>query len=190
MLPPGTYTATLKIGGQTESQKLTVINDPASSGTLSGIQQRYEAEEAELHELSQVDVALNRLHAIDQQLAALSIAVKGEVNEAGATAAIHALEKQTKAEKLKLTSNAGAEESTLRVPDQIHETLQMMYELFEGEDTPPTATLLDQKTRVDARYQAAIEGFNKYLSREVAGFNHSMTGYKLTGVVAGSALKP
>jgi photosystem II stability/assembly factor-like uncharacterized protein len=190
MLPPGTYTATLKIGGQTESQKFTVMNDPASDGTLAGMQQRYETEEAVLHELSQVDVALNRLHAIDQQLAALKVAVKGEANAAEVTAAIEKLEKQTKTEKLKLTSNAGAEESVLRVPDEIHETLQMMYSLFEGEDTAPTATLLDQKKRVDAKYQTAIEGFNQYLSSDVSAFNHSMAGQKLTGVVAGSALKP
>lgn len=190
MLPPGTYTATLKVGGQTESKQFTVINDPASSGTMAGMQQRYDTEEAVLHELSQVDVALNRLHAIHQQLKALKTAVKGEANQAEVMTSINKLEKQTMAEKLKLTSNAGSEESTLRVPDEIHETLQMMYELFEGEDTPPTATLLDQKERVETRYKTAIQGFNGYLSSDVAVFNHSMAGYKLPGVVAGAALKP
>jgi photosystem II stability/assembly factor-like uncharacterized protein len=190
MLPPGTYTATLKIGGQTESQKFTVVNDPASGASLAGMQQRYEVTEAVLHELSQVDVALNRLHAIHQQLAALKVAVKGESNEAEVKAAIEKLEKQTKAEKLKITSNAGAEESVLRVPDKIHEALGTLYGSLTGEDTPPTATLLDQKKRVDVKYQAAIQGFNRYLSTDVAAFNHSMASHKVTGVVAGAALKP
>ncbi|MCL5263411.1 MAG: hypothetical protein M1568_03975 [Acidobacteria bacterium] len=190
LLPPGTYTATLKIGGQSESQKFTVINDPASGAALAGMQQRYETEEAVLHELSQVDVALNRLHAIHQQLQALKVAVKGEADEAAVTAAIDKLQSQTKAEKLKLTSNAGAEESTLRVPDQIHEHLQMMSGLLEGEDTPPTATLLDQKKHLDGEYQSAIQEFNHFLSTDVTAFNHSMAAHKLTGVVEGTTLQP
>ncbi len=190
MLPPGTYTAMLKIGGQTESQKFTVVNDPSSDAPLAGMEERYTTEEAVLHELSQVDVALNRLHAMDAQLDALKIAVKGEPDEAQVTEAMDALQKQTQATRLKLTSNAGAEESVLRVPDEIHEKLSGMVGNLEGEDTAPTAVLLQQKTRLDAEYETALQAFNRYLSSDAAAFNHTMASHKLTGVVMGEALKP
>jgi hypothetical protein len=190
MLPPGTYTVTLKIGGHSESQKLTVVNDPASQAPLAGMQERYATEEAVLHELSQVDVALNRLHAIDIQLDALQVALKGDPQEAAVANAIQTLRKQTSAVRLKLTSNAGAEESVLRVPDEIHEKLSGLVGNLEGEDTAPTAVLLDQKRRQDAEYRTALQAFNAYLSADVAAFNHTMASHKLGGLVAGEPLQP
>jgi photosystem II stability/assembly factor-like uncharacterized protein len=190
MLPPGTYTATLKIDGQSASRKFTVINDPASHAPLAGMQERYATEEAVLHELSQVDVALNRLHAIDLQLEALQAAVKDTPQEAGMMSAIETLRKQTSAMRLKLTSNAGAEESVLRVPDQIHEKLSGLVGNLEGEDSAPTAVLLEQKKRQDAEYQTALQAFNNYLTADVAAFDHTIASYKLTGVVTGEPLKP
>ena len=190
MLPPGTYTATLTIGGHSESKKFTVADDPASKAPLAGMQERYATEEAVLHELSQVDVALNRLHAIDMQLNALETAVKGEPQEAAITKAIETLRKQTKATRLKLTSNAGAEEGVLRVPDEIHEKLSGLAGNLEGEDSAPTAVLLAQKKRLDAEYQTALQAFDSYLSVDVAAFDHAIASQKLGGVVAGEALKP
>lgn len=190
LLPPGTYTATLKIGGHTASRKFTVINDPASHASLMGMQQRYEVTEAVLHELSGVDVALNRLHAIDQQLHAMKTAIQGEPNEHAVKVAIKKLASEAKAMKLKLTSNAGSEEATLRVPDRLHEHLQYLIGSLEGEDNPPTEALLAQKKRLNGEYQTAVKEFNNFLATDVAGFNHEMANHKLTGVVEGQKLKP
>jgi hypothetical protein len=92
--------------------------------------------------------------------------------------------------RLKLTSNAGAEESVLRVPDQIHEKLSGLVGNLEGEDSAPTAVLLEQKKRQDAEYQTALQAFNNYLTADVAAFDHTIASYKLTGVVTGEPLKP
>ena len=54
---PGSYTATLEIGGHTASQSFTVVNDPASHASQQDMQTGYETAVAALHELSQFDVA-------------------------------------------------------------------------------------------------------------------------------------
>ncbi len=190
LVPPGTYTATLTIGDQTMNQKIEVVNDPASTGTLAGIQQRYDATEAAMHELSQLDVALNRLDTIHGQLEALRAAAKGTAMEKAAGVAIDALEKQSKAVEAKITSNPGAAEATLRVPDQIHEHLMMMMFGLQGEDDAPSAVMQASQQRLQPEYQTAIHAFNDFLSTDVAAFNRKMAQEKLTTVLAGEQLTP
>ncbi|HEX3985477.1 MAG TPA: hypothetical protein VHX13_02615 [Acidobacteriaceae bacterium] len=190
LVPPGTYTAALTIGGQTVKQTVDVVNDPASTGTTQEMEQRYEAAQSVMHELSQLDVALNRLDTVHGQLEALRAAVKGSPQEKAAGEAIDALEKQSKAVEARITSNPGAAESTLRVPDQIHEKVFMMMFELEGEDDAPSAAMLAQNQSLQPDYDAAIRAFNDFLSTDVAVFNRKMSEEKLTGVVAGEALKP
>ena len=89
-----------------------------------------------------------------------------------------------------LTSNAGAGESTLRTPDQIHEKLLALDGLLEGDDTAPSAAAMDDKTQVDTEYGAAIRKFNQFLAEDAKAFNSAMAARKLTGIVTGEALEP
>jgi photosystem II stability/assembly factor-like uncharacterized protein len=190
LVPPGTYTAALTIGGHTVKQTIDVVNDPASTATLADMQQRYDAAESAMRDLSQLDTALNRLDTIHGQLEALRAAVKGTPEEKSADEAIDALEKQSKAVLAKITSNPGAAESTLRVPDQVHEKMLMIMFEMQGEDDAPSAAMLAQQQRLQPDYEVAIRAFNDFLSADVAAFNRKMSEEKLTGVLAGQPLKP
>ncbi|HTW60690.1 MAG TPA: hypothetical protein VMD55_02715, partial [Terracidiphilus sp.] len=189
LVPPGDYTATLTIAGQTASQKLVVVNDPASRGTPAEMEDRYRVTESVLQELSQVDAALNRLDAMHAQLEALRQVIKGSPDESSVKTEIDAFEKKMKPLEDAITSNAGAAESTLRVPDQIHEKLLALDALLEGEDDAPTTAVLDQKTLVDAEYQSAMQKFNQFLTGDAKPFNSSMAARKLTGVVIGEPVE-
>jgi photosystem II stability/assembly factor-like uncharacterized protein len=190
LVPPGEYTATLTIGGQTMTRKLTVANDPSSHGDLAGMEQRYRVTEAVLHELSQLDVALNRIAAIQAQLDALRVVAKGTPDEKEVNAAIDDFEKRIKATESQITSNPGAAESTLRVPDQIHEHLLMLDGGLEGEDDAPSAAMLDQKKLLDAEYDAALAKFDGFLKTDIPAFNQKMADRHLTGVVSGAPIAP
>lgn len=190
MLPPGNYTVTLKIGGHTASQAFTLVNDPASHASQQDMQDRYQLTAAVLHEVSQLDVALNRLHAIDEQLKALQVAVQGSSDEHAVATAARSLSKASQALEAKITSNPGAEESTLRVPDQVHEQVGRLAYMLEGEDDAVTSAILQQKTLLDPDYRRAIQDYNDFLTGSVASFNQSMAARNLTGVVAGATLTP
>ena len=190
LVPPGSYTAKLTIGGHTASRTFTVLNDPASQASQQDMQDRYRETEAVLHELSQLDAALNRLHAIDAQLKALEVAVKGSSNEHAVKAAAESLRQASQILEAKITSNPGAEESTLRVPDQIHEQVARIGYELQGEDDAPTAAILQQKALLDPKYRAAIQAYDDFLSGAVASFNRAMSSRNLTGVVAGPTLAP
>ncbi len=190
MVPPGEYTATLTIGGQTTSQKFTVVNDPHSHADPAVLEALYQTTQSVLHEVSQLDVALNRMDAMQAQLKALGVVAKGAPDEPAVTAAIEAFEKQIKAVEAVVTSNAGAGESTLRAPDMIHEHLLALDGVLEGADTPPTPAVMEQKHLLEPQYQSAIQKFNQFLKTEVAAFNSTMLLHKLTGVVSGEPLQP
>lgn len=190
LLPPGTYTATLKIGGHSASQTFTVLNDPASHAGLQAMQDRYQVTEAVLHQVSQLDVALNRLHAIGGQVQALEAAVKGSPDESAVGTAAESLTQASEALEAKITSNPGAAESALRVPDEIREHLLALESLFEGEDDAPTAAALQQKALLDPEYRAAIQAYDDFLAGSVASFNQEMAGRHLTGVITGPTLTP
>ena len=190
LLPPGQYTAKLTIGGQTMTQKFVVVNDPASHATQSEMEERYRATQSVLHEVSQLDVALNRLDAMHDQLQSLRMAAKAAGDAKVADKAIDSLEKQIKSVESHITSNPGAEESTLRLPDQIREHLTTLDGTLEGEDDAPTPALLAQVTFLRPEYEAAIRDFNRLLSQDATPFNRKMEQQGLTGVVAGGQLNP
>jgi photosystem II stability/assembly factor-like uncharacterized protein len=190
LLPPGTYTATLKIGGASASQRFAVVNDPASRGTLAGMTERYRVTEAVLHEVSQIDVALNRLHSLAVQLQALKAAVQGLPEQRAVDAAIARLARARHAVLRQLTSDAGSSESTLWVPDGIHEKLLALDGLLWGSDEPVDAATLHEKARYDAEYRSALAAYDQFLSTAVSAFNQTVSGDGVNGVVGGTPLAP
>ena len=190
LLPPGTYTATLKIGAASAAQRFTVVNDPASQGTLAGMTERYQVTEAVLHEVSRIDVALNRLHSLAAQLKALKAAVKGLPGQSSVDAAIARLVRAREAALLRLTSDAGSSESTLWVPDGIHEKLLALDALLWGSDEPVDVATLHEKARYDAEYRSALAAYDQFLSTAVSAFNQTVSGYGVSGVVGGTPISP
>ncbi len=190
LVPPGEYTATMTVVGQTVSQKIVVVNDPRSRADQAGMETLYQITQSVLHELSQLDVALNRMDAMSAQVNALQVVAKGAPDEPAVKTAIDAFEKQIKGVQAQITSNAGAAEGVLRMPNQIREHLVALDGLLEGSDEAPSAAVLEQKQLLEPQYQSAIQKFNQILQTDVAAFNRAMPEHKLTGVVAGEPLQP
>ncbi len=190
LVPPGQYTATLTVGGQAVTQKLEVANDPASHADQAAMEARYQLTQAVLHQMSQLDMALNRMDAITAQIKALQMVAKDTPNEPAVKTATDTLAKQMKAVQEAITSNPGAAESTLRAPNMVREHLFGLNGVLEGSDDAPTQAMVEQKQLLDPEYQAAIQKYNQFLQTDVASFNSTMAQLKLTGVVQMEALQP
>jgi hypothetical protein len=190
VVPPGDYTAALTIAGHATSQKFVVVKDQDSNASLADMQEPYHATESVLHEISQLDVALNHLDDMHAQLNALRLVAKGMPDEEQVKKAIDDFDKQISVERKTITSNAGAAESTLRVPDQIREHLFALDGLLEGADDSPTPAALDQQKLLEPQYQSAIQKYTQFLQSEVAAFNTKMSGHELSGVTAGEPIQP
>ncbi len=190
LVPPGEYTATMTVGGATASEKIQVVNDPRSHGDQASIEARYQLAEAVLHQISQLDVALNRLDAINAQVKALAVVAKDTPDEQPLKDASDKLTKQIKQVQAEITSNAGAGESGLRSPAKVREKLFGLTWALQGSDQAPTAAMQENKQRLDSEYRAALEKFNQLLQTDVPAFNTAMSQHKLTGVVIGEPIQP
>ena len=127
---------------------------------------------------------------MNAQLLALGEAAKGMPDEEKVKGEIEGFAKKMRAAQGVLTSNAGAGESTLRMPDQIHEKLFALDGLLEGDDTAPSPAVMDDKKQVEAEYETGIRKFNQFLADDAKAFNSAMATRKLTGIVTGEALEP
>ncbi len=190
LVPPGEYTLTLTAEGRSTEQKIEVVNDSQSHADPAALATLYQTIQAVLHEFSQLDVALNRMDGIQAQLKALQVVAKGSSDEPAVDAAVQALQKQIKALQSEITSNPGAGETVVTIPDKIREHLLALDGVMEGSDAPPTAAILDQKQLLEPQYQSAIQRFNQFLQTDVAAFNTAAAQHKLTGVVAGDPIQP
>ncbi|HET7207565.1 MAG TPA: hypothetical protein VFI95_13390 [Terriglobales bacterium] len=190
LVPPGIYTATLSIGGQTGSEKFEVVNDPRVHVSAADLEAQYAAAESVVHELSQLDIALNRIDAVRSQLSSLQLAVKGTPDEATVKSAAEQLQKQISAVQEKITSHPEAEESILRKPGVVREHLFSIRRLLEDSDQAPTKAILEQKQLVDKEYQSALQAFNNFLTSDLPAFNQQMAQRKLPGIVTGQNIEP
>jgi hypothetical protein len=139
-------------------------------------------------EVSQLDVALNRLDAMRAQVKSLKQAVKGTpdatvVDKAAAT--LNASEQRIESQ---ITSNPKAIEDMIRKPDRIREHLLMLEGITEGGDGAPTAAQLHQQQRLEREYESAIHAYDKFLSTDAAAFNRTMAAHKLPALVIGAEL--
>ena len=190
LLPPGEYTATINAGGQRMAEKFQVVNDPRSQVSAADLKAQYQATETAIHELSQLDVALNRLDAMRSQVNALQAAVKGTADEQPVKAAADQLGRQIDRVEGMITSNPQAQESTLRKPLAVREYALGLQRRLEDSDQAPTRAALNELELVGGAYQEALKAFNDLLTTDVAGFNSAMSARKLPGLVSGQALQP
>ena len=69
--PPGTYTVTLKFGGEQESQPLVILKDPSSGGSEQEIAAQMETERAIVADMNDVGDADQSLEVVRGQLTGL-----------------------------------------------------------------------------------------------------------------------
>ena len=167
-----------------------MVKDQDSHASVSDMQERYHVTESELHDISQLDVALSHLDDMHAQLNALRLVVKGPPEEEQVKKEIDDFDKQISAERKTIISNAGAAESTLRVPDEIREHLFALDGLLEGADDAPTAAALDQQKLLEPQYQSTLQKYNQFLESELAAFNGKMAWHKIFSITAGEPLQP
>jgi hypothetical protein len=190
LLPPGEYTATMTVGGGTAKEQFKVVNDPLSKASQADLEANYEFTQGILHQVSQLDVALNRLDAISSQLNALETATKNGQEEAAVKSAIADFKRQMKQVEGQITSKPPAGESILRMRGKIREHLFSLSGILQGSDDPPTAAMLEQRQMLEPEYKTAIQAFNQFQQSEVPAFNRKIEQLKMSGVVGGRALEP
>ncbi|MBV8206545.1 MAG: sialidase [Acidobacteria bacterium] len=167
LAPPGTYTVTLAFGGQEQSQKLTVIKDPHSSGSEADIAAQTQFVAALRDEFSSLSTTVNQVENVRAQLVNL---VRELVNDdAGRQirqAAQQLSDKLVNAEgKLLQLKDTGHGQDDVRFQPMLMANIQYLVSEIASSDFPPTT----QQNQVAQMFRQQGEEVQREIQQIMAG---------------------
>ncbi len=183
LVPPGIYTATLTVNGQSVTRTIHVYNDPRVHVPAAAMNAQYAMAHRLFHEISMLDKGLNRLDALRAQVAALETATRGGPQQAYVRQASRKLLAAARKLQNSITSNPRAVEDTIRYPDRIREHLFALEGFLENWDGAPTQPEIREMRRYDREYQAARQRLRQFFQAAVASYNRGLAAHHLPGVV-------
>ena len=176
LVPPGTYTVSVKVGSQELSQKLEVRRDPNYPASDTDIAQGIAATKAVMLDVNDAVESINTVQGVRAQLATLRDLLKDDAKSADLRAATDSMEKKfiAQEEYLRQLRSTGRGQDQLRWPMRITEQLIYLGTGLDGADQPPTKQqqevsgllheqLVAVKGRIDALLKKELEAFNERL---------------------------
>jgi hypothetical protein len=171
---PGTFTARLTIGEVVQDQTFEVIKDPHSEGTLADIREQVTLSLRMQEEFNRLVDAVNKLEWVRKQTSTVIQSLEG-------TAAVGAI--RTRADLLQegglevesrfidILLTGGREDSFRNSMRLYGRYIELMRELDNTSDFPPTVQQHQVADALRGRLEQAIEAYNRFLETELAELN-------------------
>ena len=172
LVAPGTYTVRLVIGGQTMTQPLQVLKDPASNGTLEDIR----AQGALVHTLAtHIDSTMDMINSVETvrgQVASLKASLAGDSATADIRTAADSLEQKYVAleEELFQIRTTGRGQADVRYPYPLAEKLVYLAQQVGAGDFPPNVQQREVAGLLGARMRALRAQLDTLTSSNLAAF--------------------
>jgi hypothetical protein len=149
----------MTIGGKVFSSPFEVKADPDTHFTQAELEESYVFSTKYIHELSNIDVALNNLDDLKEQLEKIKTAATAK-NDSAATAAVDAALKQRDALQERLTANYNGFEDFLQRPGTLREDVISVL----NQATLITPAVRTYGERTDAQYARAQSAYRTYIA--------------------------
>jgi photosystem II stability/assembly factor-like uncharacterized protein len=188
LMPPGTYTIRMTLGGKQFSQPVVVKPDPRSSYTQADYQAMYEFQHHHYVEYSKVDQALNALDAARKGLDAARAALAKRGGMAATIARVNSVAAARDALFYRFTANFKNDEDSIERPGALREDLEGFLGFFGGSD-PPTPAIQSISDRVDADYRNVMGSYNDFAHR-VESLNRSLRSAGAPAIAVPPAISP
>jgi hypothetical protein len=183
--PPGTYTVTLEVDGQTFTQPLRVLKDPNSEGTDTDITAQVTLLEDIRRDHDLAAEAINRIEWVRRQLYDLSAVLEDQGDadqlvEAGRVLVGKLIEVEEALIQLRLT---GTGQDGVRWPAKISERLRYLAQNVGTADFPPNTQQGEVHTVLKEQLQTARTALDALLSADLPAFNRMLQQRNLPGVI-------
>ena len=171
-VPPGTYTVRISVGGETMTQTLEVLRDPASGGSLDDIR----AQGALVHTLAtHIDTTvamINTVESVRGQVASLRASLSGDPKTADIRAAADSLEKKYIAleEELFQIRVTGRGQDNVRYPFKLAEKLVYLAQQVGAGDFAPNQQQREVSELLAARMRALRQQLDALTATDLAAF--------------------
>ena len=174
--PPGTYTVTLKYGGEQQSQPLVILKDPSSGGSEQTIATQMETQQTLVADINDAVAQVNALEIVRGQLVDLSdLSEKDtsltDLKHRADTLANKLLPVEQQLYQMLLT---GRGQDAVRWPTQLTEQLLYLAQSVGGSDYAPTAQQKEVAQVLHNRLVKVKAQVKQLLEQEVPAFNEKL----------------
>jgi photosystem II stability/assembly factor-like uncharacterized protein len=185
LAPPGTYTVKLAAGGHEYTQKLTVLKDPHSTGTLADIQAQDRLEREIVDEMNTMADAVNQIESVRAQIAQLETHLGDDANSKSIRTAADALSAKLvdlEGHLLQLKAT-GHGQDDVRWESMLCEKLDYLARGVADSDFAPTTQQVavnDELKKQVAQYQSDTA---QLMSKDVAAFNSMLHSRNVANII-------
>jgi len=183
--PPGTYTVTLKYGGEQQSQPLVILKDPSSGGSEQTIATQMETQKAIVADINDAVAQVNALEIVRGQLVNLSeLSVKdtslADIKRSSDSLSAKLLPVEQQLYQMLLT---GRGQDAVRWPTQLTEQLLYLAQSVGGSDYAPTSSQKEVAQVLHDRLVKVKVQVDELLKQEVPAFNERLRGRNVHPVI-------
>jgi hypothetical protein len=181
-VPPGSYRVTLSLGGQSQSQDITILKDPRAGASEADLQAQFELARSLWTDLSDTYGVIRRARDIRAQVNEMTRRLK----ESGLGEGLDALSKEvgdgTDAieRRLHQTKNQASQDA-LNFPPQLDNQIIALLEIVGGGEARPTDGAMERRRDLRAELDKARADLRSLESGALARFNERV---RATGVPA------
>jgi hypothetical protein len=186
LVPPGTYTVTLKAGEEKSSQKLNVLKDPHSTGNDGDIQAQLQLVFALEDEMNALAVSVNQIESVRAQIASLEKQLgTDDASKAIRKAADELVEKLAGAEGKVLQLKAtGRGQDDVRYPPMLLQKISYLAaEVSSSSDFPPTTQQAAVQEELKKQGDASQQEMQQVLATDVAAFNAMLRERSISNII-------
>jgi len=173
LAPPGVYTVKLTAGGKEYAQKLTVLKDPHSTGTLADIETQTKLLLAIQEEMNETAGNINQIESIRAQLASLEGQLGDDENGKAIRKSADDLAKKLidlEGTLLQLKTT-GQGQDDVRYASMLMEKIDYLAGEVGDSDFPPTTQQVEVNQLLKQQSAHATEELRTLVSKDVAAFN-------------------
>ncbi|HEV2299474.1 MAG TPA: hypothetical protein VGR72_13280 [Candidatus Acidoferrales bacterium] len=186
LAPPGTYTVKLTVGGHDYTQKLNVLKDPHSAGTIADIQTQMKLILALQDEMNTMAEDVNQIESVRAQLVSLQAQLGDDENSKSIRTAADELNTKligVEGNLLQLKAT-GHGQDDVRWESMLLDKLDYLARQVGTSDFAPTTQQVavhDMLKQQVAKYHDATQ---QLMTKDVAAFNSMLRGKSISNIIA------
>ncbi|MGB7175024.1 MAG: hypothetical protein WBD23_15855, partial [Candidatus Acidiferrales bacterium] len=186
LAPPGTYTIKLAVAGHDYSQKLTVLKDPHSAGTVADIQSQTKLMMALEDELNKAADDVNQIESVRIQLLNLESQLGDDQNSKSIRTAADDLSNKfiaLEGHLLQLKAT-GRGQDDVRWESMLVDKLDYLAREVSTSDFPPTTQQVAVHDELKPQVVQYHDELEQLIAKDLAAFNSMVRGKNISNIIA------